>query len=107
MSKNDIKTRVKAFAKRLSDSARDEYYDSPVARLDTIIGAEKDYAVRLRSVKSEWDEQWNAGFRESNFPQYLMEEYGIRMKMAADGVDLSYEIVDEKKHTLFLLKFGA
>jgi hypothetical protein len=107
MSKNDIATRVKAFAKRLTDSARDEYYDSPAARLDTIIGAEKDYAVRLRSVKSEWDDRWNAGFKESNFPQYLLEEYGIRMKMSADGIDLSYEIIDEKKHTLFLLKFGA
>jgi hypothetical protein len=107
MTDNTIRTRIKAFARRLTDSARDEYYDSPVARLDTIIGAEKDYAVRLRSVKSEWDERWNAGFKESNFPQYLLEEYGIRMKLAEDGIDLSYEIIDEKKHTLFLLKFGG
>jgi len=107
MSKNDIKTRIKAFAQQLPGQADDEYYNTPAARLDTIIGAEKDYAVRLRSVKSEWDDKWNAGFKESNFPQYLLEEYGIRMKLAGDGIDLSYEIIDEKKHTLFLLKFGA
>lgn len=107
MSKNNIQTRVKAFAKRLTDQAQDEYYDTPAARLDTIIGAEKDYAIRLRSVKSEWDDRWNSGYRESNFPQYLLEEYGIKMKLAGDGIDLSYEIIDEKKHTLFLLKFGS
>lgn len=107
MTNNNIKTRIKAFSQRLVDRSKDEYYDTPAARLDTIIGAEKDYAVRLRSVKSEWDDKWNAGFKESNFPQYLLEEYGIRMKLAADGIDLSYEIIDEKKHTLFLLKFGA
>lgn len=107
MSKNDIATRVKAFARRLTDQARDEYYESPAARLDTILGAGKDYVMRLGSAKSEWDERWKAGFCESNFPQYLLEEYGIRMKLADDGIDLDYEIVDEKKHTLFLLKFGA
>jgi len=107
MSKNDIKTRVKAFARQLPGQAGDEYYDTPAARLDTILGAEKDYALRLRSVKSEWDQLWKEGYRESNFPQYLLEEYGIKMKLAGDGIDLSYEILDEKKHTLFLLKFGA
>jgi hypothetical protein len=29
------------------------------------------------------------------------------MKMGSDGIDIAYDIIDEKKHTLFLLKFGA
>ena len=45
--------------------------------------------------------------RDHNFPQYLSETYGIKMKYEDQGLGLTYEIVDEQKHTLFLLKFGA
>lgn len=107
MSDNTIKARVKAISQKLNVTARDEYYATPEARLDTVLGGEAQYYIRLRKVKAEWDRQWKAGLLQSNFPQYLLEEYGIKMRMEEIGVGLTYEIIDEQKHTLFLLKFGA
>jgi len=105
MSKNDIATRVKAFAKRLTDQAQDEYYATPAARIDTIVGKDSTYYLRLRAVKQEWDQSDNPVRQE--FQEYLRENYGIEMTIQPEGVDLKYRILDEQKHTLFLLKFGA
>lgn len=107
MSKNDIKNRVYQFGQRLVDKVKDEYYADPESRIHTIVGGASDYFVRLRKVKAEWDQRWKGGYKESSFPQYLEETYGIKMRMDHSGIDIDYEIIDEKKHTLFLLKFGA
>jgi hypothetical protein len=105
MNDNTIKTRVQAFGKRLLDTARDEYYASPESRIHTIVGGASEYFVRLRKVKAEWDK--NNTPERQEFQAYLKENYGIQMKMEPDGIDIAYEILDEKKHTLFLLKFGG
>jgi hypothetical protein len=105
MSNNDIRTRVKAFGQRIVDTARDEYYASPESRIHTIVGGASEYFVRLRRVKAEWDKNETAERQE--FQEYLKENYGIQMKTGSEGIDIAYEILDEKKHTLFLLKFGA
>lgn len=107
MSKNDIRTRVTALSKKLPDQARDEYYDTPAARIDTIVGSGSEYYLRLRAVKQEWDQRWKSGIRDASFPQYLKEVYGIEMTITPEGIDLSYRVLDEQKHTLFLLKFGS
>jgi hypothetical protein len=105
MSDNTIKTRVKAFGKRLLDTAKDEYYDTPAARIDTIVGSGSEYYLRLRAVKQEWDQSDNPVRQE--FQEYLRETYGIEMTIQPEGIDLQYRILDEQKHTLFLLKFGG
>jgi len=110
MSDNTIKTRVKAFGKRLSDTAKDEYYDTPAARIDTIVGKDSAYYLRLRAVKAEWDEYFKQARGIEifmNFSEYLRETYGIEMTIQPEGIDLQYRVLDEQKHTLFLLKFGA
>ena len=105
MSDNTIRTRIKAFSQRLLDTARDEYYDTPAARIDTIVGSGSEYYLRLRAVKQEWDQSDNPVRQE--FQEYLRETYGIEMTIQPEGIDLKYRILDEKKHTLFLLKFGG
>ena len=107
MSNDDIKNRVYAFGQRLVDRARDEYYATPEARIDTILGDNKDIYIRLRNVKKEWDQRWKSGVHDVSFPEYLRDTYGIEMTMQPEGVDLRYRILDAKKHTLFLLKFGS
>lgn len=107
MSDNNIRNRVYEFGQRLMDKAKDEYYATPEARIDTILGDNKDIYIRLKRVKEEWDQQWKSGNREFSFPEYLKEVYGIEMTIQPEGVDLRYRILDERKHTLFLLKFGA
>ncbi len=106
MSKNDIRTRVQAISQRMPDQVRDEYYSTPEARIDTIVGKDSTYYLRLRAVKQEWDQRWKSGIHDASFPQYLKETYGIEMTIQPEGVDLKYRILDETKHTLFLLKFG-
>lgn len=103
MSDNNIRTRVKAFGQRLIDRACNEYYDTPNSRIHTIVGGASEYFVRLRKVKAEWDQSPE----RKEFQEYLKENYGIQMKMNPEGISIDYEVLDEKKHTLFLLKFGG
>lgn len=107
MSSNDIKTRVTAISQRLPDQVRDEYYATPEARIDTILGENQDIYRRLMKVKEEWDQRWKSGIHDVSFPGYLREVYGIEMTIQPEGVDLRYRVLDEQKHTLFLLKFGS
>ncbi len=107
MSKNDIRTRVTAISQRLSDQAQDEYYATPEARIDTILGENQDIYRRLMKVKQEWDQRWKSGNHECSFPEYLRDTYGIEMTIQPEGIDLKYRILDQQKHTLFLLKFGS
>jgi hypothetical protein len=87
--------------------SKKEYYATPEARIDTIVGSGSEYYLRLRAVKQEWDQVWKSGNREFSFPGYLKEVYGIEMTIQPEGIDLKYRILDEQKHTLFLLKFGS
>ena len=107
MSKNDIRTRLTAFSKRLPDTARDEYYSTPEARIDTIVGGETQHYIRLRAAKEEWSREILAQEIRQEFQDYLTETYGIKMHITLDGISLGYDILDEKKHILFLLKFGS
>jgi hypothetical protein len=107
MSSNDIRNRVTAISKKLPDQAQDEYYATPEARIDTIFGENQDIYRRLMKVKQEWDQRWKSGTKDMSFPEYLREVYGIEMTMQPEGIDLRYRILDEQKHTIFLLKFGT
>jgi hypothetical protein len=106
MNDDDIRNRVTAISKKLPDQTRDEYYATPEARIDTILGANQDVYKRLMKVKTEWDQRWKSGTKDMSFPEYLRDVYGIQMTIQPEGVDLRYQILDEHKHTVFLLKFG-
>jgi hypothetical protein len=105
MKNNSIRARLTALSQKIDSPSRDEYYDTPEARIDTIVGRDSVYYLRLRAVKQEWDKSDNPVRQE--FQEYLRETYGIEMTIQPEGVDLKYRILDEQKHTLFLLKFGA
>jgi hypothetical protein len=83
---------------------KDSYYADTAARLDTIIG--------LQQAKREWDSLAEAvpvGQGFLTFEDYAREYYGIKLTVnhKLGGIDLDYVIVDEKKYTVFLLKFGT
>ena len=110
MNDDDVKalhSRLRGFSRQLPGQAGDEYYATPEARIDTILGENQDIYKRLMKVKAEWDQHWKSGFHDMSFPEYLREVYGIEMTIQPEGVDLRYRILDEQKHTLFLLKFGS
>lgn len=89
----------------------DDLYNTPEARLDTIIGGDAGHYIRLRRCKAEWDtlaEAVPVGQGFLTFVDFAREWYGIKLEWGNDdGIGLDYVIVDEKKYTVFLLKFGA
>jgi hypothetical protein len=89
--------------------SQDEYYSDTAARLDTIIGGDTSHFVRLQRVKTEWDDLARAvpvGQGFLTFYDYVKEYYGIKLEFDGDNVSLKYAIVDQKKYTVFVLKFG-
>jgi len=89
--------------------SQDKYYSDTAARLDTIIGGDTSHFVRLQRVKNEWDDLARAvpvGQGFLTFYDYVKECYGVKLEFDGDNVSLKYAIVDEKKYTVFVLKFG-
>ena len=89
--------------------SKDEYYASTAARLDTIIGGNTDHFLRLQRVKNEYDalaQDVPIGQGFLTFDDYVREYYGIKLEFDGDNVSLAYSVVNEKKYTMFLLKFG-
>ena len=88
---------------------KDEYYSSTAARLDTIIGGDTSRFLRLQQVKNEYDalaRDVPIGQGFLTFYDYVKEYYGVKLAFDDDNVSLDYTVVDEKKYTVFLLKFG-
>jgi hypothetical protein len=89
--------------------SQDKYYSDTAARLDTIIGGDTSHFVRLQRVKNEWDDLARAvpvGQGFLTFYDYVKEYYGVKLEFDGDNVSLKYTVVDEKKYTVFVLKFG-
>jgi hypothetical protein len=91
--------------------SKDSYYSDTAARLDTIIGGDTQNFARLQQAKKEWDQLAAAvpvGQGFLTFEDYVQEYYGIKLTMnqKMGGIDLDYVIVDQKKYTVFLLKFN-
>ncbi len=42
----------------------------------------------------------------NSFRYYMESQYGLRVNMVGTNIDSSYQIIDESKHTIFLLKYG-
>jgi hypothetical protein len=95
--------------------SKDEYYNSPAARLDTIIGGDSSHYIRLRRCKEYYDELADAvpvGQGFLTFTDFMREWYGVKMVMDTGGIyssgfSLDYEIIDEQKYLLFVMKFGS
>ena len=89
----------------------DDLYNSHAARLDTIIGGDASHYIRLRKCKLEWDtlaEAVPVGQGFLTFQDFAREWYGIKLEWGQDdGIGLNYQVVDEKKYTVFLLKFSS
>jgi hypothetical protein len=89
--------------------SRDEYYADTAARLDTIIGGDTSHFLRLQRVRNEWQELADAvpiGRGFLTFYDYVKEYYGVKLVYDGDDIKLDYAVIDERKYTVFLLKFG-
>ena len=115
MNDDEIKAlhnRLRGFSKQLPGRAGDEYYDSQAARLDTIVGGDSSHYIRLRRCKEYYDQLANAvpiGQGFLTFDDFVREWYGVKMQLDTGdgGIALDYEILDEQKYLLFVMKFGS
>ena len=91
--------------------SKDKYYADKAARLDTIIGGDTTHFLRLQQVKDEYDALAHAvpvGQGFLTFVDFVREWYGIEMQLNNhDGFGLDYKILDERKYTVFVLKFSV
>ena len=63
-----------------------------------------NYWEALKKVRKEYMEQ-NREFDAYDFEDYLIGQYGLKMNIVNGNITDGYEIVDEKKYLIFLLKF--
>lgn len=63
-----------------------------------------DYWAALKLVRKEYMEQ-NREFDAYDFEDFLVGQYGLKMNIVNGNITDGYEIVDEKKYLIFLLKF--
>lgn len=106
---DDINKRVKHIQQKLGAEVKDEYYANVESRLDTVLGSLAQRWNSIRLVKREYDALADAvplGQGFLTFYDYVKEYYGIKMMMIDDNLSPNYEIIDEKKYTVFLLKFA-
>jgi len=86
-----------------------EYYANTAARLDTIIGGDTSHYQRLIRVKAEYDDlarEVPVGQGFLTFYDYVKEHYGVKLMFEGDELKLAYTVIDDKKYTVFLLKFN-
>lgn len=63
-----------------------------------------NYWEALKKVRKEFMAQ-NKEFDAYDFEDYLKGQYGLKMNIVNGNITDGYEIVDEKKYLIFLLKF--
>jgi hypothetical protein len=63
-----------------------------------------NYWEALKKVRKEYMQQ-NKEFDAYDFEDYLVGQYGLKMNIVNGNITDGYEIVDEKKYLIFLLKF--
>jgi len=63
-----------------------------------------NYWEALKKVRKEYMGQ-NKEFDAYDFEDYLIGQYGLKMNIVGGNITDGYEIVDEKKYLIFLLKF--
>ena len=63
-----------------------------------------NYWEALKKVRIEFMAQ-NKEFDAYDFEDYLVGKYGLKMNIVNGNITDGYEIVDEKKYLIFLLKF--
>jgi hypothetical protein len=86
-----------------------EYYANTAARLDTIIGGDTSHYQRLIRVKAEYDKlarEVPVGQGFLTFYDYVKKYYGVKLMFEGDDLKLAYTVIDDKKYTVFLLKFN-
>ena len=63
-----------------------------------------NYWEALKKVRKEYMSQ-NNEFDAYDFEDYLLGQYGVKMNIVNGNITDGYQIVEEKKYLIFLLKY--
>jgi predicted YcjX-like family ATPase len=66
------------------------------------------YWTMLRKAYKDYEENTCHGYYEPTleaFNKLMLERYGVRVNMVAGDIDGSFQIIDDAKYMLFLLKY--
>ncbi len=63
------------------------------------------YWQRLRRAFADYTEK-NEDGNFSSFRYHMLNQYGMDVNMVGGNIGTTYKVVDESKHTMFLLKYG-
>ena len=91
--------------------SNNHHYDTYEKRLDTVLGAEAQDWARVRRAREEFDEEFQAvpdiAEDDKHFVSWLAWTYGIQLRLDASfAVESIFDIVDDQKYTVFLLKYS-
>jgi hypothetical protein len=85
--------------------SKDEYYNTPEARLDTVLGDHKKFFDLLRQIRSEYEQDSETS---TGFSAWLLERYGIELVINSDGrITAEHSIRDRNKYLICCLKYPA
>ena len=68
-----------------------------------------EYWRMLRAAWEDYQASDHGPYGEPNFASFnyfMQRRYGMRVNMVGGNIDSSYQILDDKKHTLFLIKYA-
>jgi hypothetical protein len=83
--------------------SQDEYYNTPEARLDTILGEQKKYFELLRHLRMEFV---NLNITDIFFQTWVLETYGIKIVLNDDHrITAEHRVVDTSKYLICKLKY--
>ena len=88
-----------------------QHYDTYEKRLDTVLGAKAQDWARIQRAGEEFNNEFRAvpdiAEDDKMFASWLAWTYGIRLTMAPNhGFENNFQIVDDQKYTVFLLKYS-
>lgn len=87
--------------------SKDEYYNSPEARLNTVLGDHKKFFDLLRKIKQEYNQEPES-VPYMDYPAWLEQQYGIQLILNSDGrITADYNIVNEQKYLICCLKYPS
>ena len=88
------------------DQSSEDLYANTQARINTVVGEYSDDWQAIKLARREW-------LNQPNFPSFMIwleDKYGIRTAYVRfgngdEGLNPKFEIVDESKYIIFLLKY--
>ena len=89
--------------------SNNQHYDTHEKRLDTVLGPKAVEWARIRRARADFDKEYEyiPDMDTKDFSAWLAHNYGIQLKLDATfAVESIFEIVDDQKYTVFLLKYS-